>query len=46
MRLGISEHAAEAEITRELEEDFLNKGAQYHTVYASLLTWSFGVVEK
>lgn len=42
--LGISEQAAEAEIERELEEDFLNKGPGYHTVYASLLTWSFGKV--
>ena len=41
---GISEQAAEAEITRELEEDFLTKVQEYHTVYASLLTWSFGVV--
>jgi SAM-dependent methyltransferase len=42
---GIPEKDAEAEITRELDEDFLNKGDRYHTVYASLLTWSFGVVE-
>lgn len=41
---GISEQDAEAEIERELDEDFLNKGQEYHTVYASLLTWSFGVV--
>jgi ubiquinone/menaquinone biosynthesis C-methylase UbiE len=41
---GISEQDAEAEITRELEEDFLNRGGQYHTVYFSLLTWTFGVV--
>jgi len=46
MSHGISEKDAEAEITRELEEDFLNKGDRYHTVYASLLTWSFGVVEQ
>jgi ubiquinone/menaquinone biosynthesis C-methylase UbiE len=44
MGFGISEQAAETEIVRELDEDFLNKGSQYHTVYASLLTWSFGVV--
>jgi ubiquinone/menaquinone biosynthesis C-methylase UbiE len=44
MNYGISEEAAEAEITRELEEDFLNQGQSYHTVYASLLTWCFGVV--
>jgi ubiquinone/menaquinone biosynthesis C-methylase UbiE len=41
---GISGEDAQAEITRELEEDFLNRGPQYHTVYATLLTWSFGVV--
>lgn len=44
MGFGISEEDAQAEIARELEEDFLNRGQQYHTVYASLLTWSFGVV--
>jgi len=43
---GISEEAAEAEITRELDEDYLNKGPQYHTVYSTLLTWSFGNVCK
>ena len=41
---GISEQAAENEISRELEEDFLNRGQQYHTVYASVLVWTFGVV--
>lgn len=41
---GISAQDADAEITRELEEDFLNQGQQYHTVYTTLLTWSFGVV--
>ena len=41
---GISEQAAENEIAREIEEDFLNRGQQYHTVYASLLVWTFGVV--
>jgi ubiquinone/menaquinone biosynthesis C-methylase UbiE len=46
LRMGISEEAAEAEITRELEEDFLNKGIKYHTVYASLLTWTFGKVPE
>ena len=44
MRLGISEEDAEAEITRELEADFLIKGQRYHTVYASFLTWNFGAV--
>jgi len=41
---GISELDARAEIERELDEDFLHKGADYHTVYTSLLTWSFGIV--
>jgi SAM-dependent methyltransferase len=44
MTYGISEEDARAEITREIEEDFLNNGQSYHTVYASMLTWSFGVV--
>ncbi len=44
--MGISEQAAEAEIDRELDEDFLTKGENYHTVYASVLTWSFGRVIK
>jgi ubiquinone/menaquinone biosynthesis C-methylase UbiE len=46
MGYGISEVAAEAEINRELEEDFLNKGSGYHTVYPTLLTWSYGIVNK
>lgn len=44
--MDIAAPAAEAEIERELEEDFLTKGETYHTVYASLLTWSFGRVAK
>jgi ubiquinone/menaquinone biosynthesis C-methylase UbiE len=44
MSYGISEQDAEAEIARELEEDILNKGQSYHTVYTTLLTWSFGLV--
>jgi ubiquinone/menaquinone biosynthesis C-methylase UbiE len=43
---GITEQAAEAEIDREVEEDFLNKGSGYHTVYPTLLTWSYGIVSK
>ena len=43
---GITEQAAEAEINRELEEDFLNRGPGYHTVYPTLLTWSYGIVKK
>jgi ubiquinone/menaquinone biosynthesis C-methylase UbiE len=44
MSYGISEHDADTEIAREVDEEFLNKGQEYHTVYTSLLTWSFGVV--
>ena len=44
MSFGISESDAETEINREVNEDFLNKGQEYHTVYTTLLTWSFGVV--
>jgi hypothetical protein len=44
MGYGISESDAEAEIVRELDEGYLNKGQEYHTVYISLLTWSFGIV--
>jgi ubiquinone/menaquinone biosynthesis C-methylase UbiE len=43
---GISEQAAEAEIERELAEDFLQQGSSYHTVYTTSLTWSFGKVKK
>jgi len=46
MGYGISEQAAQAEIERELAQDFLNKGQGYHTVFTTLLTWSFGKVEK
>jgi ubiquinone/menaquinone biosynthesis C-methylase UbiE len=44
VKLGIPEEEADAEINRELEEDFLSKGPGYHTVFATLLTWSFGTV--
>jgi ubiquinone/menaquinone biosynthesis C-methylase UbiE len=43
---GISEEAAQAEIDRELAQDFLNKGRDYHTVFTTLLTWSYGWVDK
>jgi SAM-dependent methyltransferase len=46
MGYGITEKAAEAEINREVEEDFLNKGSEYHTVYPTLLAWSYGFVKK
>lgn len=43
---GVAEQAADAEIDRELAEDFLHKGSSYHTVYTTSLTWSFGTVKK
>jgi hypothetical protein len=43
---GISDADADKEIERELSLDFANKAEQYHTVYADLLTFSFGRVEK
>ncbi len=46
VKRGVSQEAAEAEIDREIDEDFLNKGRHYHTVYFSLLTWCFGYVRK
>ena len=46
MGYGISEQAAQAEIERELAQDFLNKGQGYHTVFTTLLTWSYGTVVK
>jgi ubiquinone/menaquinone biosynthesis C-methylase UbiE len=46
MGYGISEQAAQAEIERELAQDFLNKGPNYHTVFTTLLTWSYGTVAK
>ena len=46
MGYGIPEKEAEDEINRELEEDFLEKGPGYHTVYPALLTWSYGIVKK
>jgi ubiquinone/menaquinone biosynthesis C-methylase UbiE len=46
MDYGITEQDAETEINRELEEDFLNKGAGYHTIFPTLLTWSYGIVRK
>ena len=44
MSHGISEDDTEAEITRDLQQDFLNKGQRYHTVCSSLSTWTFEAV--
>lgn len=46
MSYGFSEAAAQAEIERELAQDFLHKGRGYHTVFTTLLTWSYGRVQK
>jgi hypothetical protein len=43
---GVSEDAAEKEIDREISQDFRAKGRDYHTAYASLLSFSFGTVDK
>ncbi|MDY7011673.1 MAG: hypothetical protein SVV80_13130 [Planctomycetota bacterium] len=43
---GISHEAADKEIQRELDRDFLHKGRDYHTVWPGLLTFSYGTVTK
>lgn len=45
-RYGISREDAEREIERELARDFANRAAEYHTVFTSLLTLSYGTVSK
>lgn len=46
MKYSVSEEDAEREIDRELAQDFLGKGREYYTVYASLLSFSFGRADK
>jgi hydroxylamine reductase (hybrid-cluster protein) len=46
MGYGITGQDAETEINRELDEDFLNKGAGYFKIYPTLLSWSYGIVKK
>jgi len=41
---GISEADAEREYERELERNFSANAERYHTVYTTLLSWSFGTV--
>ena len=43
---GVSEADAEREYERELARDFAANAKRYHTVWADLLTWSFGTVAK
>ncbi len=44
VRRGVSREAADKEIKRELERDFLHKGMNYHTASACAFTFSFGTV--
>jgi SAM-dependent methyltransferase len=44
VRRGVSSEAADREIKRELERDFLHKGMNYHTASACAFTFSFGTV--
>jgi len=46
VKYGISDEDAEAEIDRELAYRFLERGCEYHIVYAGLLSFSFGSVDK
>ena len=46
VKYGVSEEDAEAEIERELAWSFREKGREYHTAYPSLLSFSFGTVDK
>jgi SAM-dependent methyltransferase len=44
VRRGVSPEAADKEIKRELERDFLHKAMNYHTAMACAFTFSFGTV--
>jgi ubiquinone/menaquinone biosynthesis C-methylase UbiE len=46
IKYGVSDEEAEKEIERELAWDFREKGRGYHTVFPSVLSFSFGTVEK
>ena len=46
MKYGVSEEDADKDIEQMLAWDFKGKGRDYHTVYPSLLSFSFGTVEK
>ncbi len=46
LKHGVSEEAAEREMDRVDSEDFLHRGRDFHTVYPSLLSFSFGTVDK
>jgi len=46
VKYGVSEEEADRDIERMLAWDFKGKGRGYHTVYPSLLSFSFGTVEK
>lgn len=46
VKYGVSEEAADREIDRELAQEFRAKGRDYHTACVSLLSFSFGTVDK
>lgn len=46
VKYGISEEEADKEIDRELAQEFRAKGRDYHTAYPSLMSFSFGTVDK
>ncbi len=43
---GVSEEDAENDMDRELAWNFREKGREYHTAYPSLMSFSFGTVDK
>jgi hypothetical protein len=43
---GAPEDAAAAELRREMKNDFLHAGRDYHTVQPGLMTISYGTVSK
>jgi SAM-dependent methyltransferase len=46
IRRGVSPDAADKEIKRELDRDFLHKGRTYHTASPCVFTFSFGTVAR
>lgn len=46
VKLGVPEAAAEAELRRELANDYRRRGRDYHIVQPGLMTISFGTVRK
>lgn len=46
IKYGFTEDEADSQIDWELSQDFRNKGRDYHGVFPSLLSFSFGTVDK